>query len=71
TLAWLSATAVAATAGPVRRLLRHPRAVPAELLPRRRDSVEVVGAALAAHARGKGHRVIAAELGLPASTVRN
>ena len=45
--------------------------LPAELLPRRRDSVEVIGAALAAHARGGGHRRVAAQLGRPAATVRN
>jgi transposase-like protein len=43
----------------------------AELLPRRRDSAQVVGAALMAHAAGTGHRRIAAALGRPPSTVRN
>jgi len=44
--------------------------LPAWCLPRRADTVEVVGAALAAHAAGRGHRGIAADLGRPASTVR-
>jgi hypothetical protein len=44
---------------------------PAASLPRRRDAVETVGAALLKAARGHGHRVIADELGLPRSTVRN
>ena len=37
---------------------------------RRRDGVEVIGAALVAKASGSGHRRIAVRLGLPASTVR-
>jgi len=37
---------------------------------RRADSIEVVGEALLAHAQGRGHRAIAADLGLPADTVR-
>ncbi len=37
---------------------------------RRRDGVEVIGAALAAKARGRGHRRSATALGVPASTVR-
>lgn len=37
---------------------------------RRADAIEVVGEALLAHAQGHGHRVIAADLGLPAATVR-
>jgi hypothetical protein len=45
--------------------------LPAALLPRRCDGVEVVGAALGAYAAGHGHRVIAARLERPASTVRN
>ncbi len=45
--------------------------LPAGLLPRRRDSVEGVGAALNAYGGGQGHRRIAAQLGLPVSTVRN
>lgn len=44
--------------------------VPEDTLMRRRDGVEVVGAALTAKARGDGHRRIAADLGRPASTVR-
>ena len=45
--------------------------IPEDTLVRRRDSVEVVGAALTAKARGDGHRMIAADLGRPASTVRS
>ena len=37
---------------------------------RRRDGVEVIGAALTAKANGEGHRRIAADLGRPHSTVR-
>jgi hypothetical protein len=37
---------------------------------RRRDGVEVIGAALAAKQAGAGHRRIAGELGVPATTVR-
>lgn len=37
---------------------------------RRRDGVEVIGTALAAKARGCGHRRVAEMLGLPVSTVR-
>jgi len=37
---------------------------------RRADAVEVIGAALAAKAAGRGHRPIAARLGRPVSTVR-
>ncbi len=44
---------------------------PAAVLRRRRDAVESVGAALVGAAAGLGHRTIAAELGLPDSTVRN
>lgn len=44
--------------------------VPEDMLVRRRDGVEVVGAALTAKARGDGHRRIAGDLGRPASTVR-
>jgi transposase len=40
-------------------------------LPRRRDSVETVGAALVMAANGSGHRTIAAKLERPESTVRN
>lgn len=39
-------------------------------LPRRRDTIDVVGAALLAHARGAGHRPIAQQLGVPEGTVR-
>ncbi len=42
-----------------------------DCLLRRRDGVEVIGAALVAKAAGHGHRPIAADLGLTASTVRN
>lgn len=42
-----------------------------DTLLRRRDHVEVIGAALAAKARGQGHRRSAVALGVPASTVRN
>lgn len=44
--------------------------VPEDTLVRRRDGVEVVGAALTAKARGVGRRRIAAGLGRPVSTVR-
>lgn len=44
--------------------------LPDELLLRRRDEVEVIGAALVAHAAGEGHRRIAERLGVPAATVR-
>ena len=39
-------------------------------VPRRRDGAEVIGQALLDHARGLGHRRIAARLGRPAGTVR-
>jgi len=42
-----------------------------DCLRRRRDAVEVIGAALAAKAAGHGHRRIARDLGRLASTVRN
>jgi Domain of unknown function (DUF6431)/Helix-turn-helix domain len=42
----------------------------AVVLPRRADRVESVGAALLAAADGRGHRPIAAALGLPPDTVR-
>jgi hypothetical protein len=45
--------------------------LPSSLLARRRDNIEVIGAALVAYAAGHGHRSIAAQLGVPASTVRN
>ena len=44
--------------------------LPASVLLRRADAVCVVGAALLAKAEGRGHRPIAAELGVPESTVR-
>lgn len=44
--------------------------IPEDTLVRRRDGVEVVGAALTAKARGDGHRRIAAGLGRSLSTVR-
>ena len=42
-----------------------------DCLLRRRDDAEVIGGALAAKAAGHGHRGIAADLGMTASTVRN
>lgn len=39
-------------------------------LPRRLDEVATIGAALLAHARGEGHRPIAARLEVPPDTVR-
>ena len=45
--------------------------LPAEVAPRRADTVEVVGAALLAHQAGTGHRAIAADLQVPADTVRS
>jgi hypothetical protein len=44
--------------------------VPEDTLLRRRDGVEVIGTALTAKARGRGHRKIAADLGRVPSTVR-
>lgn len=44
--------------------------LPAGLVLRRADTVEVIGTALAAKARGDGHRTIAARLDRPVSTVR-
>ena len=41
-----------------------------DALLRRADTVAVIGSALADKAAGRGHRVIAARLGRPASTVR-
>lgn len=41
-----------------------------DCLLRRRDSVEVIGAALAAKALGAGHRRVAAAVEVPVSTVR-
>lgn len=42
-----------------------------DCLLRRRDAVEVIGAALTAKALGHGHRRIAADLGVLGATVRN
>jgi len=44
--------------------------VPEDSLARRRDGVEVIGAALTASARGESHRAIAARLERPMTTVR-
>ena len=44
--------------------------LPAGLVLRRADTVEAIGTALAAQARGDGHRTIAIRLGRPVSTVR-
>jgi hypothetical protein len=44
--------------------------LPARLLLRRMDEAPVIGAALASAARGRGYRRVAAELGVPADTVR-
>lgn len=44
--------------------------LPDGLLVRRRDGVEVIGAALVAHAGGEGHRRVAERLAVPAATVR-
>jgi len=44
--------------------------LPADLVPRRADGAEVIGAALLAKARGAGYRAIAAGLRRPPSTVR-
>lgn len=44
--------------------------LPDGLLARRRDEVEVIGAALLGHVAGVGHRQIAVGLGVPAATVR-
>jgi len=63
------------------RLLRPRRAccgscdathvlLPARVVPRRRDSADVIGTALLANAHGEGHRRIAARLDRPADTVR-
>ena len=39
-------------------------------LPRRRDTIDVIGSALTAHAGGAGHRPTARRLGVPDATVR-
>jgi hypothetical protein len=44
--------------------------LPEDTLARRRDAVEVIGAALTAKAAGSGHRSVAAELGREPSKVR-
>jgi len=44
--------------------------VPICALLRRRDNIEVIGAALVAKHAGQGHRRIGASIGVPASTVR-
>jgi hypothetical protein len=44
--------------------------LPAHVLPRRTDCAPVILGALLSKADGRGHRSIAAELGLPAGTVR-
>jgi transposase-like protein len=44
--------------------------LPAWCQPRLADTTEVVGAALAARAAGRGYRRVAAELGRPPATVR-
>lgn len=44
--------------------------LPVVALVRRRDAVEVIGAALAAKQAGAGHRRIAVEVGVPATTAR-
>jgi len=44
--------------------------LPAAILARRADEAQVTGAAVAAAARGRGHRRIARELRVPAGTVR-
>ena len=44
--------------------------LPTELVLRRADSTEAIGAALVARARGAGYRSIAAHFGRPESTVR-
>ena len=44
--------------------------LPASCQPRRADATEVVGAALVAKARGRGHRTIARDLDRPPTTVR-
>lgn len=45
--------------------------LPADVAPRRADTVEVVAAALVAHQGGAGHRAIAADLQVPPDTVRS
>ena len=68
--------------GGVRRTVRPRRArcrscatthvlLPAEVLPRHADTVEVVLSALLASHAGKGHRPIATDLDVPVDTVRS
>jgi len=45
--------------------------LPADVPPRRADTIEVVAAALLAHQAGAGHRAIAADLDAPLDTVRS
>ncbi len=44
--------------------------LPVRSLLRRRDAIEVIGAALVARSAGAGHRRIATELGVPSTTAR-
>jgi len=44
--------------------------LPAACVPRRADDIQVIGAALLASVQGRGHRLIAAGLGVPEATVR-
>ena len=44
--------------------------IPVRAFPRRTDSIETVWAALAAAAQGLGHRKVAEQVGVPATTVR-
>ena len=53
-----------------RRCLVTHVLVAEDSLRRRRDEVEVIGRALVAKATGRGHRVIAAMVGVPETTVR-
>ena len=64
------AGAAAAPAVPVRGVRVDSRALPVFALLRRADLAEVIGAALAAKAVGKGVRPIAAAMGRAAGTVR-
>lgn len=45
--------------------------LPADVAPRRADTIEVVAAALLAHQAGAGRRVIAADIDVPLDTVRS
>lgn len=44
--------------------------LPVRMLVRRRDAVDVIGAALAAKQTGAGHRSISLRVGVPSTTVR-